>query len=210
MNEAAKRLGVSLRQTEDQLTRDMLAASATFLNCVNGINGDVPTELTLTDIQTVIRTLLGNNAETLMGNIEGELKFNTAPVRWAYIAMMHSNVTSNLESIQQFIPSANYPATMNALPSEWGAVENIRYLVSSIGSVVPNGSALNQNVYNIFVAANESYACIEQDGYSATFVYRPPIYSDPLAQNASVGWKMAQVPRLLNDLWLLNQRCTLS
>lgn len=210
LNEAAKRLGVSLRQTEDQLTRDMLAASAAFLNCVGGVNGDVPTELTITDIQTVIRTLLGNNAETLMNNIEGDLKFGTGPVRWAYVAMMHSDVTSNLEAIAQFIPSANYPNPQNALPSEWGSVQNIRFLVSSIGSVAANSSSLGANVYNIFVAANESYACIEQDGYSATFIYRPPMYSDPLAQNASVGWKMAQVPRLLNDTWLINLRCTLS
>ena len=210
LNEAAKRLGVSLRQTEDQLTRDMLAATATFLNCVNGVNGDVPTELTLPDIQTVIRTLLGNNAETLMNNIEGDLKFGTGPVRWAYIAMMHSDVTSNLEAIQQFIPSANYPNPSSALPSEWGSVQNIRYLVSSIGSVSKNSSALGADVYNIFIASNESYACIEQDGYSSTFIYRPPMYSDPLAQNASVGWKMAQVPRILNDTWILNQRCTLS
>ncbi len=210
MNEAAKRLGVSLRQTEDQLTRDMLAASAAFLNCVGGFNGDVPTEITITDVQTVIRTLLGNNAETLMNNIEGDLKFNTAPIRWSYIGMCHTDLTSNLEAVQQFVNAANYSNPTNSLPSEWGAIENIRFLVSSIGSVTANASALGANVYNCFVAANESYACIEQDGYSSTFIYRPPMFSDPLAQNASVGWKMAQVPRLLNDTWLINLRSTLS
>jgi len=188
----------------------MLAATATFLNCVGGVNGDVPTELTVTDIQTVIRTLLGNNAETIMNNIEGDLKFATGPIRYAYIAMMHTDVTSNLEVIPQFIPQANYPNPSSALPSEWGSVQNIRYLVSAIGSISRNASALGADVYNIFIAANESYACIEQDGYSSTFIYRPPMYSDPLAQNASVGWKLAQVPRILNDTWVLNQRCTLS
>ena len=39
LNEATKRLGVSLRQTEDELTRNMLAATASFLNCVGGTNG---------------------------------------------------------------------------------------------------------------------------------------------------------------------------
>jgi len=39
LNEAAQRLGVSLRQTEDQLMRDMLASTASFINCVNGTNG---------------------------------------------------------------------------------------------------------------------------------------------------------------------------
>ena len=75
MNEAAKRLGVSLRQTEDQLTRDMLAATAGFINCVAGVNGDAPTEITRTDVDTVVRALLNANAVTILDNIEGEDKF---------------------------------------------------------------------------------------------------------------------------------------
>ena len=39
LNEAAQRLGVSLRQTEDQLMRDMLASTASFINCTGGTNG---------------------------------------------------------------------------------------------------------------------------------------------------------------------------
>jgi len=39
LNECAARLGVSLRQTEDQLTRDMLSATASFINCTGGVNG---------------------------------------------------------------------------------------------------------------------------------------------------------------------------
>ena len=66
LNEAAARLGVSLRQTEDQLTRDMLAATASFINCVGGVNGDIPTEITRPDVDNVVRTLLNNNAYTIM------------------------------------------------------------------------------------------------------------------------------------------------
>ena len=65
-------------------------------------------------------------------------------------------------------------------------------------------------VYNIFCVGMEAYACIEQDGYSASFIYRPPIYDGPLALNASVGYKFAEVPRITNDLWVLNLRCTLA
>ncbi len=79
MNEAAARLGVSLRQTEDQLTRDMLAATAAFINCTGGVNGDVPTEITRSDVDLIIATLKNNNAQTIMDNIEGQDKFATAP-----------------------------------------------------------------------------------------------------------------------------------
>ncbi len=75
LNECAARLGVSLRQTEDTLTRDMLAATAGFINCTGGTNGDNPTEITRSDVDTVVRSLLNNNAYTIMDNIEGEDKF---------------------------------------------------------------------------------------------------------------------------------------
>ena len=168
LNECAARLGVSLRQTEDQLTRYMLAATASFINCTGGVNGDSPTNITRFDVDTVVRALLNNNAYTILDNIEGEDKFGTAPVRDAYFAMCSTNLTGNLDQVNGFIQKNQYPSPMNALRSEWCSIGNLRFLISSIGSVTPNASALNANVYNIFVTGMEGYACIEQDGYSAT------------------------------------------
>jgi N4-gp56 family major capsid protein len=210
LNEAAARLGVSLRQTEDELTRNMLAATAGFINAVGGVNGDNPTELAISDISAVIRALLNANAYTILDNIEGEDKFGTAPVRDAYFALCSSNLAGNLEAVAGFVAKSQYPSPMNALRSEWGAIRNLRFLLSSIGSVSPNASALGADVYNIFCVGMEAYACVEQDGYSASFIYRPPIYDGPLALNASVGYKFAEVPRITNDLWVINLRTTLA
>lgn len=210
LNEAAARLGVSLRQTEDELTRNMLAGTAAFINCTAGVNGDNPTEIARADVDTVVRTLLNNNAYTILDNIGGEDKFGTAPVRDAYFALCSSNLTGNLDAVAGFIQKNQYPSPMDALRSEWGAIGNLRFLISSIGSVTPNASVLGANVYNIFCVGMEAYACIEQDGYSASFIYRPPLYDGPLALNASVGYKFAEVPRITNDLWVINLRATLA
>ena len=208
LNEAAARLGVSLRQTEDELTRNMLAGTAAFINSTGGVNGDNPTEITRADVNTVVRTLLNNDAYTVLDNIEAEDKFGTAPVRDAYFALCSTQLTGDLDSVAGFINKNEYPSPMNALRSEWGAVGNLRFLISSIGSFTPNGSALGNDVFNIFCVGMEAYACIEQDGYSASFIYRPPIYDGPLALNASVGYKFAEVPRITNDAWVINLRAT--
>jgi len=71
LNEAAKRLGVSLRQTEDQLTRDMLAATAGFINCTSGVNGRI--------VAVVKSFLMG--LKLLTGNAEdnkAQASFNTS------------------------------------------------------------------------------------------------------------------------------------
>jgi N4-gp56 family major capsid protein len=208
LNEAAARLGVSLRQTEDQLTRDMLAATAGFINCVGGVNGDNPTEITASDVQEVVRTLLDNNAYTILDNIEGENKFGTSPVRDAFFALTSTKLTGDLDNVTGFTHKNQYPAPMNALRSEWGSIGNLRFLVSSIGSFSAAASNLGADVYNIFCVGMEAYACIEQDGYSAQFIYRPPIYDGPLALNASCGYKFAEVPRILNDQWIINLRAS--
>lgn len=208
LNECAARLGVSLRQTEDELTRNMLASTAGFINCTGGVNGDSPTEITRSDVDTIIRTLADNNAYTIMDNIEGKDMFGTSPIRDSYFALASTKLIGNLEGVNGFISKAQYPSPMNALRSEWGAISNLRVLLSSIGSVTENASMLGANVYNMFCVGMESYAAIEQDGYSASFIYRPPIYDGPLALNASVGYKFAEVPRITNDLWILNLRTT--
>lgn len=188
----------------------MLASTASFINCTGGVNGDVPTEITRSDVDVVVRALLNNNAYTIMDNIEGEDKFGTAPVRDAYFALCSTQLTGNLDNVAGFIQKNQYPAPMNALRSEWGAIGNLRFLISSIGSFSANASANGNNVFNIFCVGMEAYACIQQDGYSASFIYRPPIYDGPLALNASVGYKFAEVPRITNDLWVLNLRATLA
>lgn len=209
LNQAALRLGVSLRQTEDELVRNMLASTASQINCIGGTNGDSPTNITLPDISRMTALLLNNNGYMFTSSIEGDDKFGTAPVRNAYIALCNTALTNNLNQVTNFIPQSAYPSQQRVLESEWGAVNNVRFLVSSIGSVTPNASAKSANVYNVITCAKEAYACIKQDGASAQFIYRPAYLSGPLAQNVTVGWKMAEVPRILNDAWLGNLRCTI-
>ena len=210
LNEAAKRLGVAMRQTEDQLIRDVLASTASFINCTGGVNGDNPTEITRSDINNVVRALLDADTKTIAESIEGEDRFGTAPVRDAYFALCSTNLTGDLDGVAGFTQKAQYPSNMKALESEWGAAGNLRFLVSSIGSVTANASNLGANVYNIFCVGLEAYASIYQDGYSAQYIYRPPIYDGALALNASAAFKMAFASRILNDEWVLNLRATLA
>ena len=131
-------------------------------------------------------------------------------VRDAYFALCSTQLIGDLDSVAGFTQKAQYPGVYKALRSEWGAVGNLRFLVSSIGSYFTNASSQGNSVFNIFCVGLEAYACIEQDGFSANFIYRPPIYDGPLALNVSVGYKFAEVPRITNDLWILNLRATLA
>jgi len=208
LNEAAKLLGIALRETEDTLTRNMLAGTATAINAEGGSNGDNPTEISQTDTDYWTQVLLGNDARCMLDTIPGENRFGTGPVRDAFFGLSHTDMTSSLVAAGA-TQKAQYPNPTRPLEAEWAALGNIRFCISSIGSITPFDSAQGANVYNNFIVAMEAYAIIKQDGAFAQFLYKPAQFSDALMQTVSCGWRTAMVPRILNDQWLLNGRCTL-
>lgn len=211
LNETAARLGQSLRETEDELIRDMLAGTASVVNCVSGVNGDNPTEITRADINGVVATLQGNDGEFISNVIEGQDKFGTGPVRDSYFGMASTALIGQLEPVDGFLNRAQYPNQSNISPSEWGSIGNVRFFLSSRGSVTTNASLLGADIYNIFISAQDAYAKIEQNGASAKFIYHPPGHGDdPIELRQTAGWRMAQVPRITNDAWIINLRTTLA
>jgi hypothetical protein len=211
LNQAAARLGQSLRETEDQLIRDMLEATASLINCVGGTNGDNPTEIVRSDVDGVVATLQNNDGEFISEMIGGENKFGTGPVRDSYFAMADSNMIGQLENVQGFIAKAQYPNDRGTLPSEWGSISNLRFFLSSRGSVTNSSSLLGADIYNIFVTAQESYCSIDLDGSSAQFIYHPPGWGDdPCELRQTAGYRFGYATRITNDAWIINLRATLA
>ena len=131
-------------------------------------------------------------------------------VRASYIALGHTDAIGTLDRIQGFLSIAQYPAQNNVHMSEWGTVGNMRFYLSTLGAVEPNASAMNRDVLDFFVCGLESYGVVDQDGLNAHFIYKPPIYSDALMQNFTVGWKTAFGTGLFNDSWVFKFRFTLA
>lgn len=209
LNSAAARLGQSMRETEDELIRDMLAGTASVINCVNGTNGDNPTELTAADIDAVVQTLQGNDADFITSMIGGEDKFGTGPVLDAYFAMAHTDLITELRNVNGFIEKAQYPNQTGVGSAEWGSVGNVRFMLSSRGSITTGSSLLTNDIFNIFVTGREAYGVVEQTTQSAAFIYHPPGHGDdPAELRQTAACRFAQVPRITNDSWVFNLRCT--
>ena len=187
----------------------MLASTAAAVNCVGGVNADNPTEIAGSDIDDVVQALDSADAKKFTSMIPGEDRFGTAPVRNAYFALASTAINPNLNNVPGFIHASQYPNPNGPLYSEYGSVRNLRFLSSSNGSVTATSSNLGADVYNVFCVGVEAYACVEQDGYSAQFIYNGPELNGPLRLNSTAGYKMATVPRILNDAWVINLRCTL-
>lgn len=211
LNEAAARLGQSMRETEDELVRSMLEGTASVINCVGGSNLDNPTEITKSDIDGVVATLQHNDGDFITDMIGAEDKVGTGPVSDAYFGLADSRLIGQLENVTGFQGKSKYPSQTGVSSAEWGTVGNTRFMITSRGSITVGASALGADIYNIFITAQEAYSKIEQNSISSKFIYHPPGHGDdPLELRQTGAWRMAQVPTIDNDAWIINLRCTLA
>ena len=209
LNSAAARLGQAARETQDVLMRDNLESSASIINCVGGSNGDLPTEMTLSDVDDVVTVLQNNSAEYITNMIEGAMKLGTSPIGDAYGCMLTTRMIPVLNGIDGFVRKFQYPNINQSLSSEWGGINNVRFFVSEQGSVTPNASLLGNDVANCFVAAKESYKVVWQAGGKMKFIYLPPGYNnDPCMLRHTAGCSFYQGQCITNDLWIQNLRST--
>lgn len=209
LNSAAARLGQAMRETQDVLQRDNLEATASIVNCVGGANGDLPTEMSVSDVDDIVALLQGNDGEYITNIVEADLKFGTSPIGDSYGCMLTTRMIPVLNNMQGFIRKFQYPNIDSTLASEWGGVNNVRFFVSSQGSVTPNASLMGNDVANCFVSAKEGYKVVWQAGGKARFLYLPPGYgNDPCFLRHTAGCSFYQGQCITQDLWVQNLRST--
>jgi N4-gp56 family major capsid protein len=206
----AIRFGVSMRLSEDRLMRDLLASSASALNCVGGTNGDSPTEITAADCIDAETTLASADALTVLDSIEGENRYATAPIPNSYFCLSHTSIIRDLMAIgaADFVRTIRYPSQTNILKSEQGSVGRLRFLTSSQGSLTLASSKLGRTVLNNFFVGIEAIACIYVNELSSEFIYLPKEFSGGLCQNVVLGMKFFEAPAIYNDLWVGNLKST--
>jgi N4-gp56 family major capsid protein len=206
----SERLAVAMRQAEDLILRDYMISAASQINAAGGANGDNPTNLASSDFSIVAATLDTNNAYKFMSGIEGMDRFGTGPVRSAYFMLSSTELQADFDNLTNngFLSQWNYPTNASALPSEYGAVFNIRILTSSEAPVSRGTSANMNDVYSNIVLGKQAITHINQDGYSMNLIYRDPYYSGMLAQNATLAVKFAQAQAITQDTAIRNLKST--
>lgn len=204
LNEASKLLAQNLGQTVDTITRDILASTASVLQCSQGTNGGHPTELSQADIDAVIYQLMQNDAEMITDIVKASDRIATMPVRPAYVGFIDAGNLKALEKCAKFTQVANYSAYDGMMQNEYGSTNAVRWLWTSIGH---KQLINNTTVYSNFIVAKEAYGCVHLGSENGEF-YVDPLGSagsaDPLKQRGTVGWKIAYNARILNDAFMMN------
>jgi hypothetical protein len=85
--------------------------------CTGGNNGDSPTNLSLSDVQTVVASLMSADGNMILESQIGEDRFGTAPVPDAYVAFGHTDLSKPLSNLNGFTSKWNYPLMQGVLKS---------------------------------------------------------------------------------------------
>jgi N4-gp56 family major capsid protein len=195
-------LGQWLREKEDLLMRDLFSSSVSYINATGGLNGDQPSNISLNDVNNIENILLGNDARTMLTDLQATLRFGTAGVRDAFIALAHTNLSSDLQKVQGVLLKSAYPTQEGIRPEEYCSISRFRFFVSSKAAKTPGISLKGNTVYTVPMYGLEAAAKIEQNNYTAVIGYRPPWVVSSVAQNSQLYAKFAIARAITNQNWI--------
>jgi len=194
---AASKLGEQADRTFDTLMRDILVASASSTNASGGSNGNTPTEITRADVDSIVKTMLGNDAKLITSMMMGGSGQGTTPVRAAFRAIVKTILIDDLEDCAGFKPISEYPSQKDVDGmTEWGSVGNVRFHQTSIG----HASSDSPVQYKIPIIGQDAYGDVTLEGMKNIVKgFGSAGTADPLDREASSGWKKVWAARILND-----------
>ncbi|MFP4086390.1 MAG: N4-gp56 family major capsid protein [Desulfobacteraceae bacterium] len=202
LTEAAEVLGEQRGQTRDVLLRNILTACASVTDATEGSNSETPTEITKKDIQKVVKTLLGGNAQYISNVKKAGSGQGTMPIRPSFGGIFHTDLMDDIEDVDGFIHTANYPRQENIMEAEYGSTGQVRWLMTNLAHKDEDASP---DEYKCLICGKNAYGTttIEQGnvknivkGFDSGGV------ANPLNQSASSGWKMIFTARILNDAFM--------
>lgn len=208
-------LGEQAAQTVETLRYNVLKAGANkFYSNDDGtpLRTELNTPISLALQRKVTRALLRQNAKLITKVVSSTPDFRTEPVEAAFMAVCHSDVENDIRNMAGYINPKQY-GSVTPYPNEIGAVENVRYLRSTLFTPYLEGGALkgtmlggtNADVYPVIYFGQDAWATVALRGQNSLtpMLVNPKASSgDPLGQRGTIGWKLMTTSVILNDSWM--------
>jgi N4-gp56 family major capsid protein len=225
LRQASNALAEQAAQTIDALGRDAYSVGTNVF-----YGGAVASRALLTTVthkvdqpllERMTRALDNANTMRFTEMITASTRISTFPIRPAYWAVVHPNVTFSLRRLTDWINVEEYSSQGGVLEAEVGAWGSIRFLESTqakfhlggggtaAGDVKSTGGLAD--VYTILLFGKEAVGVVPLSGETLENILHPAGSGgvmDPLDQRATSGWKRVGTELILNDLFLARGEVT--
>lgn len=210
-------------QTLETLRYNILKAGTNvfYANKVAG-RTSVVSAITLADQRRVTRAFKRQNVGYITKQTASTPNYGTVSVRAGYIGLIHPDCENDVRALAGFKDAVDYGAKVSADEFEIGAVEDVRYIRSTIfesfadaggakGTMVST-SGTSADVYPILYLGAHCAASVPLKGkgaITAPIVGNPGQISDSdkLGQRGHVGWKAYFGAVILNQLFMARLEC---
>lgn len=217
LNDMSMLCGEQAQKTLERLIWNKIKAGTNVTYANGSARTDVNTALALADQRKAVRYLQSMKAKKITRILGGSPDYNTTPVEASYVGFGHTDLAADIRGLAGFTPVAEYGSMKPLCAEEFGAVEDVRYILSpelvpwedaggAHGGTVVTTSGTNGDVYPLVYVGQDAYGLVPLKGAGAIspVVHNPDTKdkSDPLGQRGYVGWKTWFQATILNQTWI--------
>lgn len=209
-------------QTLETLRYNVLKAGTNVFYANGTARTDVNTALTLTLQRKVTRAFKRQNVGYITSQTASTPNYGTVNVRAGYIGLIHPDNENDVRAMAGFKDAVDYGAKVPVDSFEIGAVEDVRYIRSTIFESFPDAggnkgtmvstTGVKADVYPVIYMGAHFAASTPLKGkgaITAPIVRNPGTISDSdkLGQRGHVGWKAYFGAIILNQLFGARVEC---
>lgn len=210
--------GQQASESFETLTYLTLRAGTNVVYANGSARNAVNTKISLGKIRSAVRTLNKNKCRKKTTILAPSVNYKTQAIEAAYVAVCHTDLEPDIRDLPGFVPVSQYGSRQTICPQEFGSVENVRFITTTIatpfadaggldGDAVLSTSGTNADVYPVLIFGEDAYGTVALKGKDAAeiLVRNPgkPENGNELGQRGSVGWKGWHVAARLNEAWMV-------
>ena len=210
--------GQQASESFETLTYLTLRAGTNVVYANGSARNAVNTKISLGKVRSAVRTLNKNKCRKKTTILAPSVNYKTQAIEAAYVAVCHTDLEPDIRDLPGFVPVSQYGSRQTICPQEFGSVENVRFITTTIASPFANAGGLdgdavlsttgtNADVYPVLIFGEDAYGTVALKGKDAAeiLVRNPgkPEKGNELGQTGSVGWKGWHVAARLNEAWMV-------
>ena len=210
--------GQQASESFEALTYLTLRAGTNVVYANGSARNAVNTKISLGKVRSAVRTLNKNKCRKKTTILAPSVNYKTQAIEAAYVAVCHTDLEPDIRDLPGFVPVSQYGSRQTICPQEFGSVENVRFITTTIatpfadagglgGNAVLSTTGTNADVYPVLIFGEDAYGTVALKGKdSAEILVRnpgKPENGNELGQRGSVGWKGWHVAARLNEAWMV-------
>ena len=228
-------LGENAGRSLNMLQQTAIRSGATSKRWAGGVGSDTVaiTAIAAADIKYVVNQLNREDAMLVHPLGDGSTNIGTSPIRSSYFGTCHPDVEEDIRLISGFIPVEQYAGYSTIFPGEFGAVNGVRWCVSTLAAVESAAGTTSVNgmrgagtstndVYSCLIYGREAIGSVGLGEEMTEEIYQggdriPAVQlishapgksgiADPLNEVGTLGWKAFHAGIVLNANWVYEVR----